>query len=376
MRILALEPYYGGSHRAFLDGWIAHSRHDWTLLTFPAHKWKWRMRHSAISFADQLHASEEAKGQFELVFASDMLNLAEFRGLAPHEIAQLPAVVYFHENQLTYPVRHSEERDLHFGMVNISTALAADRVWFNSGYHQTSFLNAVGELLVRMPDSNKLVDVESLLAKSRIVCPGIARPGRARGVTAEPPVILWAARWEYDKNPELFYEALMRLRERGVEFRLSVIGEQFSDSPVVFERMRNEFWGCIHRWGFQPTRDEYETALSEADLVVSTADHEFFGVSIVEAVASGAYPVLPDRLAYPELFGPKAADGSRGFLYDGTAEHLAAVLENRIGEACTGRLWLDPVLRGRGMVERFYWENKAAEMDDALKEIAGTTGDS
>ncbi|GAH62988.1 unnamed protein product, partial [marine sediment metagenome] len=43
MRILALEPYYGGSHEAFLTGWTRRSRHDWTLLTLHANHWKWRM---------------------------------------------------------------------------------------------------------------------------------------------------------------------------------------------------------------------------------------------------------------------------------------------------------------------------------------------
>ena len=34
---------------------------------------------------------------------------------------------------------------------------------------------------------------------------------------------------------------------------------------------------------------------------MSTARHDFFGVAISEAIASGARPVLPKRLAYPEL---------------------------------------------------------------------------
>lgn len=51
MRVLALEPYYGGSHRAFVDGWASRSRHDWTVLTLPAHHWKWRMRGAAVTMA-------------------------------------------------------------------------------------------------------------------------------------------------------------------------------------------------------------------------------------------------------------------------------------------------------------------------------------
>jgi hypothetical protein len=43
MRILALEPFYGGSHQAFLDGWRARSRHTWSLINpeilFEARTW-------------------------------------------------------------------------------------------------------------------------------------------------------------------------------------------------------------------------------------------------------------------------------------------------------------------------------------------------
>ena len=93
LRILALEPYYGGSHKAFLDGWIANSRHDWTLLSLPATKWKWRMRHSAITMAGQV-ADAVGRGQgWDLLFCSDMLGLAEFVGMAPATVQALPRIV-------------------------------------------------------------------------------------------------------------------------------------------------------------------------------------------------------------------------------------------------------------------------------------------
>ena len=92
MHILALEPYYGGSHQAFLDGWSAHSRHQWTTLGLPAYKWKWRMRHSAATFAARVAERLEWGEVFDLLFCSDMLNLAEFRGLAPVQVRNLPSV--------------------------------------------------------------------------------------------------------------------------------------------------------------------------------------------------------------------------------------------------------------------------------------------
>ena len=54
MKILGLEGYYGGSHKAFIDGWMGVSGHDWTLLTLAGYKWKWRMRHGAVTFADDV----------------------------------------------------------------------------------------------------------------------------------------------------------------------------------------------------------------------------------------------------------------------------------------------------------------------------------
>ncbi len=98
MRILAIEAYYGGSHKAFLDGWVGSSRHEWTVLELPGYKWKWRMRHSAITFAEEVGKRVENGERWDLVFCSDMLNLAEFLGLGPAAIKALPSIVYFHEN--------------------------------------------------------------------------------------------------------------------------------------------------------------------------------------------------------------------------------------------------------------------------------------
>ena len=109
MKVLALEPYYGGSHKAFLDGWIQHSRHEWTVLTLPAYKWKWRMRHSAITFAGQVGERVASGQQWNVVFCSSMLGLAEFLGLAPsavpgddHPVAflQFGRVAHLHGRQI------------------------------------------------------------------------------------------------------------------------------------------------------------------------------------------------------------------------------------------------------------------------------------
>ena len=368
MNILALEPYYGGSHRAFIDSLSHVSEHTWTILTLPAHKWKWRMRHSAITFARQVSELFQKGKSWDMVFCSDILNLAEFTALAPVEISRLPKVIYFHENQLTYPVRVEDERDYQFVMTNLTSALAADAVWFNSQFHVDCFLEALVKFLKSMPDCQPLEVAEKIRAKASVHPPGIAdltgfcerKPGPLR--------ILWAARWEHDKNPKLFFEALDILNVNEVQFRLSVIGQSFRDQPDVFSKSHSRFSDYIDHWGYQKTRPDYERVLMQADVIVSTANHEFFGISVVEAIAAGAYPLVPNRLSYPEILGLGRIENAEQFFYDGSPGDLAHKLSRlaaRINEGALFPATINPAT----LTDRFKWNNLARPYDRALEQI-------
>ena len=374
MRILALEPYYGGSHRAFLDGWRRHSRHHWTLLQLPPNKWKWRMRQSPLLFAWQAEEALARGARFDLLFCSDMLPLAEFFGLAPAPLRDLPSVVYFHENQLTYPFRFKKERDYHFGLSNISSALAADEVWFNSAYHRDAFLDAIPTFLSKMPDHRPLAAEEKIRAKSQVHHPGIEsdstktpRPERRPG----PLHILWAARWEHDKDPETFFKAIRRLHRQGNDFRLSVVGERFRERPAVFDDAQKLYADRILNWGFLEKRSDYEAALREADVFVSTARHEFFGLSTVEAMAAGAFPLLPRRLTYPELLALDRDPTRERFFYDGSASNLADRLRDHCQAASAGDLL--SASDTTALAARFHWSKVAPELDRTLESSTATS---
>ena len=366
MKVLALEAYYGGSHRAFLKGWSDRSCHEWTTLTLPPNKWKWRMRHAAITFAEEVAKKIDGGAEWDVLFCSDMLNLAEFLGLAPARMRPLPVVVYFHENQLTYPVQIERERDYHFVFTNITTALAATRVWFNSAFHRDEFLQSMPAFLKRMPDHVPLSAVDRIRQKSEVRSPGID-DFQPRGVRPPGPIrILWAARWEHDKNPGDFFAALKILVERCVDFRVSVIGEQFREYPAMFDLARDVFKDHISRWGYQESRSEYAAALTEADVFVSTANHEFFGISTVEAIAAGSYPLLPERLSYPEIL--KGIESAEAFFYDGSPERLAAKLCELADRVGAGDLWCGTGNEPASTVDRFRWEWVAPDLDRALSD--------
>jgi glycosyltransferase involved in cell wall biosynthesis len=246
--------------------------------------------------------------------------------------------------------------------------LAADAIWFNSGFHMKSFLEALVKFLKSMPDFQPLDAVEIIRAKSSVHPPGIADSSSLTVRKPGPLRILWAARWEHDKNPELFFKALEILRTKKVQFRLSVIGQSFRDQPDVFAEAKKNFTDCIDHWGYQETRTDYEHVLRQADVIVSTANHEFFGISVVEAIAAGAFPIVPDRLSYPEIIGQSGVEDTEQFFYDGSACDLANKLSCLAGRIEDGALF-SPVNNLASLADRFKWQNLAPQYDRVLEKI-------
>ncbi|MEA3367608.1 MAG: DUF3524 domain-containing protein [Planctomycetota bacterium] len=367
LRILAIEPYFGGSHADFLEGLRTASRHSWTLLALPARKWKWRMRGSAIHFARE--AAPLARRQtFDVVFASDFLNLADWRALAPAPLARLPTVAFFHENQLSYPLEPGQRRDYQYGFTNLTTCLAADEVWFNSAYHRAEFLGAVDDLLAKMPDYVPEGLPDAIDHKSRIMHLGAdLKPlvaGRQETPHDPPLTILWSHRWEYDKNPEVFFSILFFLAEEGLPLRLAILGETFRKWPPVFEEARRRLADRIVQFGYMPDREAYEAQVRQADIAVSTAIQERFGLSMVEAMAAGCFPLMPNRLSYPEIV-PEAWHET--FLYSGDAS-----LRRKLAALLRGKGPWDKADQLADAVQQFDWSNRAPAYDAALEEVAKT----
>lgn len=359
-RILALEPYYGGSHRAFLDGWRAASRHEITCVTLKPHHWKWRMRHAAVTLAQHVHTLP-ASDAFDLVWCSSMLNLAEFLGVAPRRLRERPSVVYFHENQLAYPSQHHDVRDVHFAFTQWAASAAATEIWFNSRYNRESFYAGLAALFRKMPDHQTTFDRELLEARSHDLAPGI------EASLLEAPATLgsaslrlcWAARFEHDKGPDLLLEGLRRFKRTGRPFRLTVMGEQFGTMPPALECLRSEFSAELDHFGYEPSRERYAERLRSSDVFISTAQHEFFGISVMEAAASGCSLVLPEHLCYPELFDADATPAAVSF-YDNTATHLARTLEALSVAPPDARPHCRDVAR------RYTWNVRAKALDAAV----------
>lgn len=308
LRVWLLSPYHTGSHQAWAEGYARHSRHQVSILSLAGRFWKWRMQGGAVSLAQ--HAADRLAHDPppNVVLATDMVHLAEWVALLRRKLpARVPLVLYMHENQLTYPWRPGEKPDLTYAMINWIAQLTADRVLFNSRYHRESWFAALPRLLKHYPDYSHVDAISAVAARSGVSPVGIEVedvPPRPFPPAGHVPLILWNQRWEYDKRPDRFFALLYRLQAANVPFRVAVAGENFRNIPAEFEEARTRLAERVAHWGYVPSRRDYQSLLAQADLVISAADHEFFGISVLEAIVAGAFPLLPQRLSYPELIPP------------------------------------------------------------------------
>lgn len=277
----------------------------------------------------------------DAILATDMMDLATFRKRLD---IRVPTILYMHENQLTY----GATIDINHGRINARSVAAADLTVFNSQYHWSSF----GEALMALDHPLALAAWHS----ATIIPVGIDLSHIRAGETQGGPVnVVWNHRWEPDKAPERFADAL-EVNEN-LEWSLTLLGER--DRSAALDRIRSRFTDRILHDGWAEP-DRYFDLLGRGTIVVSTAHQEFFGVSVAEAVASGCFPVVPNRLAYPELLG---SPGIPGTLYEGDlGPHLAWAIEHP-----RARDGAREVLASR--MRRFAWSAVAPIMDLAFASI-------
>jgi len=301
MKVLLLSGYGAQSHEYWASALQRNfSDIDWTYLALPGRHFSWRVRGS--SFAFYTHYRKELSQQYDLVIATSMVDVASLRGFCPH-LSQCPWHVYFHENQFAYPDQRNPKQLVDIQLTTIYSAMAADRVFFNSQYNRTSFFAGAKGLLKRLPDYNDSVILDEISKESVILPVPIEQPS----LDPKPKIagdILWNHRWEYDKGPDRLLAFAQRLVAGNEPYRLHIVGQRFRSVPSEIEQAANllKSEGKLGEYGFLE-RTRYRELLASCEYVLSTSMHDFQGLSILEAVALGAKPIVPERLVYPEWFG-------------------------------------------------------------------------
>jgi glycosyltransferase involved in cell wall biosynthesis len=293
------------------------------------------------------------------------MSLSDFKALSGP--ACPPSLVYFHENQFSYPLAPGEQMDYQFGFTDITTALAAERVVFNSRTHREAFFSGMTRFLKMMPDHAPRWVVEQIRSKSGVLYPGCRFPAGEMTLSETPareaPLIIWNHRWEFDKNPEDFFGALDALLADGRDFRLALLGETSRSVPKPFESARERYGRRIVHYGYEPSREAYLQWLGQGEIVISTAVQENFGISVIEAIRFGCIPLLPNRLSYPEIIPERF---HRQVLY-ADREDLQTRLAALLGDGRPDRTLRKELAESMG---RFAWDNGIDRFDGLLEALA------
>jgi len=392
VRILLLSAYDAASHqhwyRQLMEGFPGW---QWTLLRLAPRYFSWRIRGNSLSWA--LGERETLLRPYDLVLATSMTDLSALRGLVP-ALAQVPALVYFHENQFAYPESDRAFKAVEPKILNIYTALAADHVLFNSAYNRDSFLAGCAALLKKLPDHVPPGIVPLLTERSSVLPVPLAdscfepaiqgaecidtrwQHGAAAPVSGQRPVrILWSARWEYDKGPRRLLAILQTLEDRQVDYRLCLLGQSFRHTPAEFGEIGARFAHRLVQFGFAPSRSEYQAWLRSADLVLSTAEHEFQGLAVLEALAAGCLPVLPNRLVYPEFVPPSGLYADAGGDIAAEARYAVDLIERQarsvpLALERSGAMVDDSCLPAK-LRRRFAWSHLKSDYESVMLSLAG-----
>lgn len=303
MVIFILEPYFNDSHKYWAEGFKSNSNLKIKIVHLPAKHWKWRMHASAITLAKMIEKEPEP----DHIIVSDMCDVSVLKSNLPKEWVNHSISLYFHENQINFPWNNSDQdvsknRNNHYGFINYTSALASDVVFFNSTFHRNSFISALPNFLNQFPDFKNLESIDQITTKSHVSSIGISKPiiNNDQKWNDDVPTILWNHRWEYDKNPESFFNTIFTLFHEGLDFKLIICGNHGKDYPSIFDEAKELLGTRITHFGYAKSYDDYVELVSSAHIAPVTSIQDFFGISALQSISHEVYPILPNRLAFPD----------------------------------------------------------------------------
>ena len=354
-RGLLISPYHARSHAIWAREFeLLVDIIDWRQISLPPRFFSWRVRGNPLALVYEPEFSN-AFNEIDLLVVTSMTDLATLRGLC-RDLHRVPCVYYFHENQFAYPenVATKSTGNLEAKMVSLYGALCADHVVFNSLFNRDTFLRGASEMLAKFPDHSPQNCIDAIVPKCSVI--PVALPHELEKYSSEQmsqglrqPTeralkVAWNHRWEYDKRPEQLVQIIKLAKQQDLNCQFFIFGQSFREIPEDFVQLQERFPKYVAHMGHLAESEAYYRALSACDIVLSTAAHDFQGLSILEGMRCGCVPVVPDRLAYREYVPEDYRYQSN--LQDQATEARAvvAMLTQRLLELRSGALGNPPAV--------------------------------
>lgn len=123
------------------------------------------------------------------------------------------------------------------------------------------------------------------------MCPDQTRPSRCR-------IVGWPMEYLRETLPSKNVE-----KKNLVVFPHRISQEK---RPDVFEQvadyLRDTGWSFVKAQDLKLSKPQYHELLAQAKIVFSASEQETLGIGVYEGMLSGAFPIMPDRLSYREVW--------------------------------------------------------------------------
>ena len=140
-----------------------------------------------------------------------------------------------------------------------------------------------------------------------------------------------------------------------------VIGENFNDSPPIFNEAKEKLKDNILHFGYCETYHDYLKWLQKSYILPITSIQDFFGVSIVEGIYAELLPILPNRLSYPELLQINNKN-----LFYSKDQDFYKLLSYNINNYKDLRKYTK---KYKELISRFDWSNMKSVYDEQFEKI-------
>jgi len=279
-----------------------------------------------------------SREDFDILFLEDRDSASDLLRLYYPIFGVVPIIFFQHTSHSCIPRQHKGISGDLFRMSEFANFVAAAEVWLGSKSHRDIILNSAGHLFTE--DFLRMIE-----RKIRIIALGLDMDEICPPQVVDPIRVIFPYRMNADKGlPEfLRYAVLLQAKDPTAEFFVR------NDSKRFCEEFRRAIRNVTF---FSPLpREEFFNLARRCNVIFSAANLETFGLAVLECVACGAYPILPDRLSYSEIF----------------ASH-PEILYKDIDEAVEMTLAARGKIFDNSFVSKYLWKNLAGYWQSALED--------